>query len=149
MGDIGAGVADTIGYDAGIGEAIDAPAGVGTGASAGVSTGTNFGCVDDAGMYTNDGSGGTALAGVADGAPAPDFGATSVTRRSSGTFDSAFFWLEQPPATTHNNPIAMNVRVVTKCLLRRNDDAAGPPRESGTTRVATVYRESPRAAVKK
>ena len=111
MGDNGAGVADTMGYDAGIGDAIDA--GVGTGARAGVSTGTNFGCADDAGMDTNDGSGGTALAGVADGAPAPDFGATSVTRRSSGTFDSAFFWLEQPPATTHNNPIAMNVRVVT------------------------------------
>src|SRR5687767_15316802 len=70
-------------------------------------------------MYTNDGSGGTELAGAAVGVP--DFGATSVTRRSSGTFDSAFFWLEQPPATTHNNPIAMNVRVVTKCLLRRNE----------------------------
>ena len=144
VGVIGAGVADTIGYDAGIGEA--AGAGVGTGASAGVSTGTNFGCDADAGAYTNDGSGGTELAGVAEGAP--DFGATSVTRRSSGTFDCGFFWPEQPPATTHNNPIAMNVRVVTKSPSSKRR-RGGSARESGTTRVATVYRESPRAAVKK
>ena len=62
--------------------APDAAAGM---AGGGKSTGTNFGCVADAGIDTYDGSGGTALAGIARAGP------RSVTPGSSGAFPSPFF----------------------------------------------------------